>query len=213
MAAVITRYGWIVFPVLHQAYTQIIVSNGSCQGYEKMWGSRGGLSSVDQPPGLGGWQNGRCVWHRGSSPATRLSSISSPSSFCALSVTAPRDGEDLSGLLHYHRCSPVTAHLRDIIAPHQHLAQAPNAGLRQAGWFSPNTEEWPTALADPLRLLSCKRDWIHGKLRIAHSSFPFPKASLNTQRKFSPMIYFYGKLPSEQSDSLGIFEIMFGEKI
>lgn len=94
-----------------------------------MEGSRGGLSAVDQPPSLGDWQYGKPLQHSSGSLAMHLSSISSPSSFCALNIiTVPRDGEDLSGLLHYRRCSPVIVHLRDILAPRRHLAEAPNTG-------------------------------------------------------------------------------------
>lgn len=53
-------------------YTQVIVSDGSCQGYEKMEGSRGGLSAVDQPPSLGDWQYGQAStaqqWQPGHAP-------------------------------------------------------------------------------------------------------------------------------------------------
>ena len=41
----------------------------------------------------------------------------------------------------------------------------------------------------------------------------FPKHDSTQKRRFTPLIYFYGKLPSEQSDSLGLFEITFGGKV
>lgn len=125
MAAIIITYGWIVFSVLdkavHPGYSQSswwlprLGENVRQQGWAVLsgsapWSQRLAIQQVSMAP----------------QPqlATHLSSPSSPS-FCGLSTTTPWDGEDPSGLLHYLRHSPVTAHLRYVIVPHQHLVQPP----------------------------------------------------------------------------------------
>lgn len=125
MAAIITTYGWIVFSVLdkavHPGYNQSrrlprLQENVRQQGWALLSGS------APWSQRLAIWQVSKAMQRQ---LATHLSSPSSPSSFCGLSTSAPWDGEDPSGLLHYLRLSPFTAHHRDVVVPHQHLVQPP----------------------------------------------------------------------------------------